>query len=429
MKKNLVWLLMLALGAVTPALQAQDGDKAAKKARVVIERHDQNQDDQDEDDQDDGDQDEDNVRTATQVQVEDGKLIVIDGEGNRQEFDISGANGVTITSSTTEQEKDGEKTRKSAGRAIIVGPDGEKTEIHFDGVVDMEDLPAFRFDRGPLARARMIPAPEAPLGILGGGEAGFTVNSLAVGKYFIGVVCEPIDDETAEELELKESSGLIVREVTEESPAAEAGIEVEDVLLLADDTELTESQDLVGVVQKAGEEGNELTLTLLRDGDEVHVKVQPAERDMEQLGNLQWRVAPGMGGEGQLDMEFVPDMQALKARLGDLQQLGPALMVEAQDLANNPELKAELEAAMQEMRAEFESAAAEMREELKKAADQLRAQMEEFRAQIEGSREQLSRQAEELNRLRESRPRRGGDRDDQQDNDRDGGSDGGSPRT
>ncbi len=412
MKTNMVWLLMLVLGITVPAAQAQDGDKQeekqpARKARVVVV----DKQDQDEDDDQDGEESDQAVRSATQVRVEDGKLVVIDNEGKRQEFDISGAHGLTISSSTTEEEHDGEKQSKSVGKAIIVGPDGEKTEIEFDGVIDMEDMPQFQFRRGPLqGRMRMIPAPAAPLGVLGGGQEGLASLDVVVGKYFIGVMCEAVDEETAGELELEEASGLIVREVTEDSPAAEAGIESGDVLLLADDTELTEAAELVEVVQKAGEEGNHLTLTLLRDGDEEHVKVQPAERDMEQLGHMQFQMAPE--GEGNFNFQVLPDMNALKAQLGDLQQLGPALMLEAQDLANNPELKAEIEEAMQNMRAEFEEAAAEMREELQKAAEELRAQMEEFRAQVEGSREQLSRQAEELNRLRESRPRRGGDRDD-----------------
>jgi PDZ domain len=373
MKTNLVWLLMLALGATVPAAQAQDDDnkkeekQQAHKARVVVV----DKQDQDEDDDQEGKAGDHGVRSATQVRVEDGKLVVIDNEGNRQEFDISGAQGLTISSSTTEEE--------------------------FDGVIDMEDMPQFQLRRGPLqARMRMIPDPAAPLGVLGGGEEGLANLDVVGGKYFIGVMCEAVDEETADELELEEASGLIVREVTEDSPAAKAGIESGDVLLLADDTELTEAAELVEVVQKAGEEGNHLTLTLLRDGNEEHIRVEPAERDMEQLGRMQFQMAPGMEGEGNFNLQFLPDMHALKAQLGDLQQLGPALMLEAQDLANNPELKAEIEEAMQEMRAEFEAAAAEMKEELQNAAEELRAQMEEFRAQIEGSREQLSRQKEEL---------------------------------
>jgi PDZ domain len=420
MKTNLVWLLMLALGATVPAAQAQDDDnkkeekQQAHKARVVVV----DKQDQDEDDDQEGKAGDHGVRSATQVRVEDGKLVVIDNEGNRQEFDISGAQGLTISSSTTEEERDGERKSKSVGKAIIVGPDGEKTEIEFDGVIDMEDMPQFQLRRGPLqARMRMIPDPAAPLGVLGGGEEGLANLDVVGGKYFIGVMCEAVDEETADELELEEASGLIVREVTEDSPAAKAGIESGDVLLLADDTELTEAAELVEVVQKAGEEGNHLTLTLLRDGNEEHIRVEPAERDMEQLGRMQFQMAPGMEGEGNFNLQFLPDMHALKAQLGDLQQLGPALMLEAQDLANNPELKAEIEEAMQEMRAEFEAAAAEMKEELQNAAEELRAQMEEFRAQIEGSREQLSRQKEELDRLRENRPRRGGDRDEGTDGD------------
>jgi len=68
--------------------------------------------------------------------------------------------------------------------------------------------------------------------------------------------------------------GIMVRAVVEDSPAEEAGIESGDVILEVDGQPIHNSGDLSDMVNSV-EEGAELTLTLLRDGQEVSKTLKP----------------------------------------------------------------------------------------------------------------------------------------------------------
>lgn len=64
-----------------------------------------------------------------------------------------------------------------------------------------------------------------------------------------------------------------ITEVVPNSPAAVAGIQANDVVLKADDTLIESSQDLVDYTGK--HKGEEIILTLLRDGSELQVSIVP----------------------------------------------------------------------------------------------------------------------------------------------------------
>jgi len=75
-----------------------------------------------------------------------------------------------------------------------------------------------------------------------------------------------------------QGSGLIVLSVQPESPAARAGILLGDVLLRAADEVLTHPGALVPA-RDADRVGRELTLRLLRAGDERSLSVVIGERE------------------------------------------------------------------------------------------------------------------------------------------------------
>ena len=93
-------------------------------------------------------------------------------------------------------------------------------------------------------------------------------NALGVSPYWIGL-----------SVEAGPQQGLVVRAVSPESPAAKAGIKVNDVIVSAGDTALKSVPDLVKAVAQAKEK--ELGLTILRDRKQQKVSVKPAKRPTE----------------------------------------------------------------------------------------------------------------------------------------------------
>lgn len=72
------------------------------------------------------------------------------------------------------------------------------------------------------------------------------------------------------------NNGLKIEQVFDNSPAAEAGLKVEDIILTVSDKKLTEIEQLVDLVQDSG--GKPLTLKILRGGKEQEIVVKPAQR-------------------------------------------------------------------------------------------------------------------------------------------------------
>jgi hypothetical protein len=115
----------------------------------------------------------------------------------------------------------------------------------------------------------------------GGGDRDVLVlvgdgEEAAASAYWIGLICDPPDAALKAQLKLKDS-GLLVRDVVPDAPAAKAGVKVHDVLLAVGDQELTDVRSLVDAVEKS--EGKEITLHLLRGGDKQSIKLTPAKRE------------------------------------------------------------------------------------------------------------------------------------------------------
>jgi len=68
--------------------------------------------------------------------------------------------------------------------------------------------------------------------------------------------------------------GLMVHSVVEDSPAEEAGIEPGDIILEVEGQPVRRSEDVQGIVNSV-EEGAEITLLLLRNGQEEEIRLEP----------------------------------------------------------------------------------------------------------------------------------------------------------
>ncbi|MCC6738557.1 MAG: PDZ domain-containing protein [Planctomycetia bacterium] len=91
----------------------------------------------------------------------------------------------------------------------------------------------------------------------------------AGGKAFLGVSPEELTEEMLEHLKIE--SGVLVRDVTPNSPAEEAGLKQGDVILSVDGQELATPEDLQKAIA-ARKAGAEVTLSILRKGRTMEKK-------------------------------------------------------------------------------------------------------------------------------------------------------------
>ena len=92
----------------------------------------------------------------------------------------------------------------------------------------------------------------------------------------LGVSIQPITQELASALGLKDTNGVLVSDVTPDSPAAHAGVKRGDVVRKVDNEEVHNPNALRNKIAMT-EPGTEVTLTILRDGKEQQLKVKLAE--------------------------------------------------------------------------------------------------------------------------------------------------------
>jgi serine protease Do len=93
-----------------------------------------------------------------------------------------------------------------------------------------------------------------------------------VRRAYLGVRPEDLDSATARALELPTSRGVVVMEVTKDSPADKAGVKVQDVIVRLNDRAISNRSQLIGIVERLPI-GESSTLVVLREGKEVELKV------------------------------------------------------------------------------------------------------------------------------------------------------------
>lgn len=160
--------------------------------------------------------------------------------------------GLTLPGAVAQQAGD-ESSNADEGQVIQIGPDD------------------------PLA-----PPPRDPVPQRFGGAwilPGEPLVPRQVPPYYIGVVAGPVSDALRAHVELPAGVGLLVSDISESSPAAEAGLEPYDILVRAGDRELRKLDDLIEVVeQHAGDTPQQFTLEIIRRGRPESVWVTPATR-------------------------------------------------------------------------------------------------------------------------------------------------------
>lgn len=102
-------------------------------------------------------------------------------------------------------------------------------------------------------------------------------NGEAVHPY-LGISLGDLTPEAAEQFGLEADAGAVVGEVIPGEPAAQAGVEVEDVIVAIDSEEVESSGDLLSALRRYAP-GDTVTLTVLRNGEEIDLQVRLGERE------------------------------------------------------------------------------------------------------------------------------------------------------
>jgi serine protease Do len=107
------------------------------------------------------------------------------------------------------------------------------------------------------------------------------VDHGSVERGWLGVSIQPVTREIADSLGLDSDKGALVAEVAADGPADKAGVEVGDVILRFDDTEIDNVQDLTRAVADA-DSGDHVRLAAFRDGRERDLRVEVGRTPNEQ---------------------------------------------------------------------------------------------------------------------------------------------------
>src|SRR5437773_9339625 len=179
-------------------------------------------------------------------------------------------------------------------------------------------LPIAGFAQTPPAPPPEPPGPHGPPGIPGGHE-----NAPKVPMTFLGVETSQVPNVVSDQLGLSKGLGLVVDYVVPNSPAASAGVQQNDILKMLNDQILMEPTQLRKLLQTFSE-GTEVTLTILRKGQEQKITVKLTKKEMPQRHSLM----PGGNHDMHWDFDETGDVgeqmqdlkEQLKEQLGDAQR-------------------------------------------------------------------------------------------------------------
>src|SRR6516162_7548100 len=140
---------------------------------------------------------------------------------------------------------------------------------------------------------------------------------------YLGVDTSQVPTVVSDQLGLAKGFGLVVDYVEPNSPAATAGVQQNDILKMLNDQILIEPSQLRKLLQTFPE-GTEVTLTVLRKGQEQKLTAKLAKKEVPQRrgafpgGNRDWHW--DFDATGDLNEQMNEQMQNLKERLKE--QLG-----------------------------------------------------------------------------------------------------------
>jgi hypothetical protein len=200
------------------------------------------------------------------------------------------------------------------------------------GVIRVEGQPGYEFQQfGPNAIFRRVEGPSAPYSTA-------LIADPMPSKYWLGIQCGPVSPALRSHVKLPDKQGLLVMEVSRESPAAKAGFAQYDILLRAGDKALNEARDLMAAVEAAKE--TKMKIEFVRGGKPKTIEVAPAKRPALATAGAVQVQTPQEGDWGTIEkwLEGMTSGQAGTGPQGQFQirAFGPGAIVPKDVLIGKP---------------------------------------------------------------------------------------------
>jgi S1-C subfamily serine protease len=116
------------------------------------------------------------------------------------------------------------------------------------------------------------------------------------GTAWLGVYTQTVDKDLAKGFDLSVDRGAIINEVVNDSPAEEAGLLEDDIVVRFDNQRVRDAEDLTELVQEA-EPGSSADIVVIRDGKEVTLTAELGSRKSHDTYSWkkedQYRPCPG----------------------------------------------------------------------------------------------------------------------------------------
>jgi serine protease Do len=104
-----------------------------------------------------------------------------------------------------------------------------------------------------------------------------------VTRGWLGVQIQDVDEGMAKALELDDRNGAIISQVIQNSPAEDAGVKEQDVIIEVDGEKVNDSSNLKNLIS-SGRPNDKTKLTVIRDGREKYLTVilglRPGEKEL-----------------------------------------------------------------------------------------------------------------------------------------------------
>ncbi len=105
----------------------------------------------------------------------------------------------------------------------------------------------------------------------------FTKNKSKSGRGWLGITTQSVDYDLAEAFDLGVKYGALINEVFDDSPAEDAKLMEEDVIISLNNEKVTDVDDLLDLLEETNA-GDKVKLVIVRDGEKKNITVAVDER-------------------------------------------------------------------------------------------------------------------------------------------------------
>ena len=150
-----------------------------------------------------------------------------------------------------------------------------------------------------------------------------------VSRGWLGVLIQDVTRDLAESFKMERPHGALVSKILPDSPAAQAGVEVGDVIVKFDGHEIGNSSELPPIVGGA-KIGGRFNLDIVRRGKEMTLKVVVAELP-EQAGEENKVPEPGKSSPAAQNPLHIQVQELTQQQRQELELTGPAVVISGID--------------------------------------------------------------------------------------------------